>query len=142
MSRSFPAFHLTVTHQVQTPQCSTRGQLAVPPSCLTSFPVSILVILPASLDQVQFLSTHCGLSVTILKSLYLIYPLLSSLDAGGHKAGDQRSEVIDTQSCPTLCNPMDGSPPGFSVHRILQARILEWVAISFSKVINECLFIK
>ena len=37
------------------------------------------------------------------------------------------------QSCPTLCDPMDGSPPGSSVHGILQARILEWVAISFSK---------
>ena len=34
------------------------------------------------------------------------------------------------QSCPTLCDPMDRSPPGFSVHGILQARILEWVAIS------------
>ena len=32
------------------------------------------------------------------------------------------------QSCPTLCNPMDSSPPGSSVHGILQARTLEWVA--------------
>ena len=38
-----------------------------------------------------------------------------------------------TQSCPTLCNPMDCSPTGSSVHGILQARILEWVAISFSR---------
>ena len=36
------------------------------------------------------------------------------------------------QSCPTLCNPVDGSLPGFSVPGILQARTLEWVAISFS----------
>ena len=36
------------------------------------------------------------------------------------------------QSCPTLCNPIDGSPPGFPVPGILQARTLEWVAISFS----------
>ena len=36
------------------------------------------------------------------------------------------------QSCPTLCNPIDGSPPGSSVPGILQARTLEWVAISFS----------
>ena len=36
------------------------------------------------------------------------------------------------QSCRTLCDPIDGSPPGSSVYRILQARILEWVAISFS----------
>ena len=36
------------------------------------------------------------------------------------------------QSCPTLCDPTDGSPPGSSVPGILQARTLEWVAISFS----------
>ena len=36
------------------------------------------------------------------------------------------------QSCPTLCDPIDGSPPGSSVHGILQARTLEWVAISSS----------
>ena len=38
-----------------------------------------------------------------------------------------------TQSCPTLCDPMDCSPSGSSVHGILQARVLEWVAISFSR---------
>ena len=37
------------------------------------------------------------------------------------------------QSCPTLCDPTDCSPPDSSVHGILQARILEWVAISFSR---------
>ena len=37
------------------------------------------------------------------------------------------------QSCPTLCDPTDGSPPGSSVHGIFQARVLEWVAISFSR---------
>ena len=36
------------------------------------------------------------------------------------------------QSCPTLCDPIEGSPPGSPVSGILQARILEWVAISFS----------
>ena len=36
------------------------------------------------------------------------------------------------QSCPTLCDPIDSSPPDSSVPGILQARILEWVAISFS----------
>ena len=38
------------------------------------------------------------------------------------------------QSCPTLCDPTDGSPPGFPVPGILQARTLEWVVISFSNV--------
>ena len=37
------------------------------------------------------------------------------------------------QSCPTLCDPIDGSPPGSPVPGVLQARTLEWVAISFSK---------
>ena len=41
------------------------------------------------------------------------------------------------QSCPTLCNPTDSSPPGSSVHRILEARILEWVAISFSNLFHK-----
>ena len=36
------------------------------------------------------------------------------------------------QSCPTVCDPIDGSPPGSTVPGILQARTLEWVAISFS----------
>ena len=36
------------------------------------------------------------------------------------------------QSCPTLCDPIDGSPPGSPVPGILQARTLEWIAISFS----------
>ena len=36
------------------------------------------------------------------------------------------------QSCPTLCDPIDGSPPGSPVPGILQARTLQWVAISFS----------
>ena len=45
--------------------------------------------------------------------------------------GHSESEVA--QSCLTLCDPVDCSPPGSSIHGILQARILEWVAISFSR---------
>ena len=45
--------------------------------------------------------------------------------------GESESEVA--QSCPTLCDPVDCSLPGSSVHGICQARILEWVAISFSR---------
>ena len=40
--------------------------------------------------------------------------------------------VKSLQSCPTLCDPIDGSPPGFPLPGIVQARTLEWVAISFS----------
>ena len=41
--------------------------------------------------------------------------------------------VLVAQWCPTLCNPMDCSPPGSSVHGILQVRILEWIAILFCR---------
>ena len=43
------------------------------------------------------------------------------------------SRLLVTQSCLTLCDPMDCSPTGSSVHVILQARMLEWVAISSSR---------
>ena len=43
-----------------------------------------------------------------------------------------KSESEVAQSCPTLLDPMDRSPPGSSVHGILQARVLEWVAVAFS----------
>ena len=45
--------------------------------------------------------------------------------------------VLVAQSCPTLCNPMDCSPPGSSVREILLARILEQVAISCSSKISQ-----
>ena len=47
-------------------------------------------------------------------------------------AGARRLAAKSLQSCPTLCDPIDGSPPDSTVPGILQARTLEWVAISFS----------
>ena len=48
------------------------------------------------------------------------------------KYADSQSAAKSLQSCPTLCDPIDGSPPSSSVPGILQARTLEWVAISLS----------
>ena len=84
-----------------------------------------------------------------------IKPVLSALAWGFLTTGHQRSpatwllissdsqspsyfttyevRVSVAQSCPTLCNPMNCSLPGFSVHGILQRRILKWVAIPFSR---------
>ena len=50
----------------------------------------------------------------------------------GHNAAAAAAAAKSLQSCPTLCNPIDGSPPGPAVPGILQARTLEWVAISSS----------
>ena len=53
-----------------------------------------------------------------------------SLKANPSKAAAAAAKSL--QSCLTLCDPVDGSPPGSSVHGILQARVLEWGAIAFS----------
>ena len=53
--------------------------------------------------------------------------------SGGKPQNHYAALCLITQSCPTLCIPMDCSLPGSSIHGILQARILEWVAIPFSR---------
>ena len=58
-----------------------------------------------------------------------------SIQTGGGEGYNTVTAVAaakSLQSCPTLCNPIDGSPPGSSAHGILQARTLEWAAICFS----------
>ena len=45
--------------------------------------------------------------------------------------------MLVTQLCPSLCDPMDYSPPGSSVHEILQARILKWIAVPFSRYLPD-----
>ena len=66
------------------------------------------------------------------------YILLYLLSPWGKKSSifgppNSRSTAAKSlQSCPTLCDPLDSSPPGSPVPGILQARTLEWIAISFS----------
>ena len=58
--------------------------------------------------------------------------LLQKLETTGNLDLVLKVKVLAAQLSLTLCDPMDCSPPGSSVHGILQTRILEWVAISFS----------
>ena len=73
------------------------------------------------------------------QSLDLVWPplnLTSSIKTsfiGAEGSGLHISCYLVAKSCPTLCDPLDYSQPGSSVHGILQARILEWFAISFSR---------
>ena len=54
-----------------------------------------------------------------------------------HDLGTEQQQCAKSrQSCPTLCDPIDGSPPGSPVPGILQARTLEWVVISFSNALK------
>ena len=57
---------------------------------------------------------------------------ISPMGWKGHPSGAAAAAAKSLQSCLTLCDPIDGSPPGSPVLGILQARTLEWVAISFS----------
>ena len=59
-------------------------------------------------------------------------PSLVELITFEFNQGAAAADAKSLQSCPTLCDPIDGSPPGSPVPGILQARTLEWVAISFS----------
>ena len=69
----------------------------------------------------------------IVISESISYIIERNLIWSGHIILFMHVNVLVAQSCPTLCTPMDGSPPGSSVHGILQARILKWIAIPFSR---------
>ena len=87
-------------------------------------------------------SAYLRLLIFLLASLIPVYDSSSSafhiasikIIVVINKMETLRTQANSLQSCPTLCDPMDSRPPGSSVHRILQARILEWVAISFSHI--------
>ena len=91
--------------------------------------------------------SRCQAHSTVAKSLlswtYHLIPhvqnelfstvLLERNTANTYQGKRGKVKVLVAQSCPTLCDPVDGSPPGSSVPGISQARILEWVAIFFSR---------
>ena len=86
--------------------------------------------------QYMLLSSYTKLS-RHSRSLSFMEILPALLYRGGPQGPTRDREICfncaqSLESCPTLCDSMDHGPPGSSVHGILQARILEWVAISFS----------
>ena len=102
--------------------------------CLVFLP-SLSALFCSFFSLINYLiSEYWHVLVPVLGSVFLIVFLFSfffslpSLSFSFAAAAAAKS----LQSCPTLCDPIDGSPPGSPVPGILQARILEWVAISFS----------
>ena len=59
--------------------------------------------------------------------------MISTTSKNVKKVDSLEVEALVTQLCPTVCDPVGYSPPGSSFHGTLQARILEWVAIAFSR---------
>ena len=88
-------------------------------------PLSLVPALPIS-SSISSLSPNFNPSLLFSSVQSLSHVQLFALAAAAAAAKS-------LQSCPTLCDPVDSSPPGFPVPGILQARTLEWVAISFSK---------
>ena len=77
--------------------------------------------------KLKTLPEKCNM-IVFLKTIWCIYILSAKANTNEYAAAAAKS----LKSCPTLCDPIDGSPPGSPVPGILQARTLEWVAISFS----------
>ena len=75
------------------------------------------------------MKTEVSVAITIIIAREGSYLKQSKMAASGLRPA---AAVKSLQLCPTLCDPIDGSPPGSPVPGILQARTLEWVAISFS----------
>ena len=73
--------------------------------------------------SLEYAHIHLGLRLDLEAEMVEVFPT--------HLYACLRAKSL--QSCPTLCNPMDCSPPGSSFHGIFLARILEWVGISFSR---------
>ena len=75
--------------------------------------------------------------IRVIAKMHNVYGLRCCKDFGFYVMNGKQLGVLNrrevTQSCPTLCDPMDCSLPGSSLHGIFQTRILEWVAISFSR---------
>ena len=110
--------------------------------------VSRLFVIPWTTARQASLSFTISWSLLKLMSIESVMPsnhlilwtLMLGKIEGKRRRGQQKMRWLELhaaakslQSCPTLCDPTDGSPPGSPVPGILQARTLEWVAISFSK---------
>ena len=75
---------------------------------------------------------QCIVVLVIFIMLFITSPILFLITGHLYLSTVAAAAIKSLQSCPTLCDPRDGSPPGSPVPGILQAKTLEWVAISFS----------
>ena len=87
-----------------------------------------LPLLPSVFPSIRVFSNESALLIRWPKYLSFSFSISPSTEYSGSATATAKS----LQSCPTLCDPIDGSPPGSPVPGFLQARTLEWVAISFS----------
>jgi len=92
-----------------------------------SFHVLLILTLPNNCKSLNSLVNYFMLFIRLRKKQLIRFSPIYFLSL------DKRVYYVHARSCLTLCNPMDCSPPDSSVHGIFQARILEWVTISYSR---------
>ena len=108
------------------------NQPTLGPWCLASFQLCCRIF--SKLFHLSACALSCEMGKTVTGLALRGYEDGSPLHSLWHTRSPQWMWPVKvTQSCPTLCDPMDCSLPGSSVHGILQARIMEWVAIPFSR---------
>ena len=100
------------------------------PTLMPLLPNTQPSLIPQAGAQLVFLCCRHAVLRSVFRFLHL--PFHPNHPPGSFSSS-VKSESEVTQSCPTLCNPMDCSPPASSIHGIFQARVLVWVAISFSR---------
>ena len=128
-------------HRGGPPVCTLRGLGTRQPPFLPQGPPTPGATSQSIFSRLVSLRSAPGFSLLVSpRDLGRVFLLLGTAQTGEAEVGPRLSSLTDTcvhaqllQSCPTLCDPMDRSPPGSSVHGILQARILEWIAISSSR---------
>ena len=86
--------------------------------------------------QIPFLIKY---SLNFMLALETEQVVLPETDSTGFRAAAAAAAAKSPQPCLTLCDPMDGSPPGSSARGIFQARVLEWGAIAFSVRAARCI---
>ena len=126
--------HGAITTLITEPSPTTKSLvLPLQSHTLSHHPWTLLLLLPPS----------CFSRVRLCATLYMAaYEAPRPWDCPGKNIGlgchfllqCMKVKSEDTQSCPTLSDPMDCSPPGSSVHEIFQARVLEWGANAFSSL--------
>ena len=94
---------------------------------LISFRIDRFDLLAVQETLKTLLQYHSSKASILWYSAFFIVELSHPYTTAG------KTVKVKVKSCPTLCDPVDCNPPGSSIHGILQARILEWVAISFSR---------
>ena len=136
LSKHFACFNIAGTDNCHLKSQTKRYQCFCKCFCMTSFlilwdlPTRFLKLLKCVVSLVKT-PLEWIIIITLTKPPHFQPDFSSSFGPDNQVVKISESEV--TQSCPTLCDPMDYSLPGSSIHGIFQARILEWVAISFSR---------